>query len=286
MPEWKPEILRRLAPLKLASTREAEIAEELSQHLEDRYQELLASAQPEDAAFRAALDELKDEDLLTYELKPVEKNFSREPIVPGKASKNFFADLLQDVRYAFRMLHKSPGFTTTAVLTLALGIGATTAIFSVVNAVLLHALPYHNSNRLMLVREKLPQFSPRPIAVSVPDVAVMARENRVFTGVAAFTGRQLNLSGAGAPERLVSARVSANLFPLLDASPAIGRIFHEGEDQPGHFVTVVSYGLWQRRFGGEASAVGRSITLDGQSYTIIGVMPKGFEFPPRGLLWY
>ncbi len=192
-------------------------------------------------------------------------------------------DLAQDIRYAFRMLRKSPGFTAVAILTLALGIGATTAIFSVVNAVLLQALPYHNSKQLMLVREKLPKFFPNPISVSAPDIAVMARENRVFTGVAAFTDRRLNLSGAGAPERVVSARISANLFSLLEASPLIGRILHQGEDQPGHSVTVLSYGLWQRTFGGDPSAVGRSVTLNGQSYTIIGVMPKGFEFPPRGL---
>ncbi len=192
-------------------------------------------------------------------------------------------DLTQDVRYAFRMLRKSPGFTAVAVLTLALGIGATTAIFSVVNAVLLQALPYHDSNRLMLVREKLPRFFPTPFSVSAPDIAVMARNNHVFTGVAGFTGIQVNLSGVGAPERIVAERISANLFPLIDASPLIGRIFHEGEDQPGHFVTVLSYGLWQRSFGGEPSAVGRPITLNGQSYTIIGVMPKGFEFPPRGM---
>lgn len=195
-------------------------------------------------------------------------------------------DLAQDLLYGVRMLRKSPGFTAVAILTLALGIGATTAIFSVVNAVLLQALPYHNSSRLMLVREKLPKFFPNPMSVSAPDIGVMRRENHVFTGVAAFTGRELNLSGAGAPERIVAARISANLFPVLDASPLIGRMLHAGEDQTGHFVTVLSYGLWQRRFGGDRSAVGRSITLDGQPYTVIGVMPEGFAFPPRGLPQY
>jgi len=198
----------------------------------------------------------------------------------------FLETLFQDIRFGARMLRKSPGFTTAAVLTLALGIGATTAIFSVVDAVLLQALPYHNSNRLMLIREKLPKFFSGPMEVSAPDIAVMARENRVFSGVAAFTSRKSNLSGGGAPERVSTARISANLLPLLDATPVIGRIFHEGEDQPGHFVTVLSYGLWQRHFGGDARAVGRSVVLNGQSYTIIGVMPQGFEFPPRGLPEY
>ena len=283
MPEWKPEILLRLGPLKLAPARESEIAEELSQHLEDRYQELISSGLTEDAAFRTALDELKGDDLLARSLRPVEKSFYREPVAAGKDIDNVFSGVLQDLRYATRMLRKSPGFTAVAILTLALGIGTTTAIFSVVNAVLLQALPYHDSNRLVLVREKLPKFFAGPMGVSAPDIAVMARENRVFTSVAAFTGRQLNLSGAGAPERIVTARTSASLFPLLDASPLIGRIFYEGEDQAGHFVTVLSYGLWRRRFGGDPKAVGRSVVLDGQAYTIIGVMPEGFEFPPRGL---
>ena len=192
----------------------------------------------------------------------------------------------QDMRFALRLLRKSPGFTMVAVLTLALGIGATTAIFSVVNAVLLQALPYRDSSRLMLLREKLPKFSTRAVGVSAPDIAVMAAGNRVFTGVGGFTSRKLNLSGAGAPERAMSARVSANLFSLLGASPLIGRGFQDGEDQRGHFVTVLSYALWQGRFGGDAGAIGRSVMLDGQPYTVIGVMPATFEFPPRGLAGY
>src|SRR5215469_8595914 len=131
MPEWKPEILRRLAPLNLAPTREAEIADELSQHLEDRYQELLASGQSEDAAFRAALDELEGEDLLARDLKYIERTFYRGPIVPGKVSGNVFEGIVQDVRYAVRMLLKSPGFAVVAILTLALGIGGTVAVFGV-----------------------------------------------------------------------------------------------------------------------------------------------------------
>src|SRR5215469_12670916 len=135
MPDWKPEILRRLGLLNLAPTREAEIADELSQHLEDRYQELLASGQSEDAAFRAALEELEGEGLLARGLKHSERNFYREPIVPGKASGNFLEGVVQDVRFALRMLMKSPGFAVIAILTVALGIGSTVAVFGVLDSV-------------------------------------------------------------------------------------------------------------------------------------------------------
>ncbi len=194
--------------------------------------------------------------------------------------------LAQDVRFGLRTLTKNPGFTAVAVLTLALGIGATTAIFSVVNGVLLHALPYRDSSRLVVVRERLRKFSPYPVRVSAPDIGVIARGNRVFDGVAAFGNNRLNISGTGEPARIVAARVSANLFPMLGAAPILGRTFREEDNPPGHLVAILGYGLWQRQFGGDAGTIGRSLTLDGQAYTIVGIMPRGFEFPPRGMPGY
>ncbi len=190
----------------------------------------------------------------------------------------------QDVRYGLRQLRRSPGFTAVAVLTLALGIGATTAIFSVVNAVLLKSLPYRQPDKLMLVQERIAKFNQSSILVSAPDIAVIQRDNHVFDSVAAFRTEPLNLSSASAqPERIPATRVSANLFPMLGANPLLGRTFSPSEDPPGHFVTVLSYALWHEHFGGDPAIIGKTIALDGQPYTIIGVMPSSFVFPPRGL---
>ena len=197
----------------------------------------------------------------------------------------FIESLLQDMGFALRMLRKSPGFSVTAVLTLALGIGATTAIFSVVNAVLLKSLPYQQPDKLMLIQERVSKLSDRPVAfeVSAPDILVMQRNNHVFDSLAAFRTQSANLSGRGEPQRIVTARVSTDLFPMLGASPILGRTFSPDEDLPGHYVTVLSYALWQDNFGGDPAIIGKSIALDGQPYTIVGVMPAGFQFPPRGM---
>ena len=283
MPDWKPEILRRLAPLNLAPTREAEIADELSQHLDDRYQELVASGQSEDTAFRTALNELKGEDLLARRLRPVERNPYREPIVPGKTTGNFLSGVLQDIRYALRVLRKSPGFATVAVLTLALGIGANTALFSVVNGVLLNPLPYAHPDKLVTVTSFEPQFGEG--SISYPDLQDWVRENRTLSSLAGYRSFQsFNLIGQTDAQRVSAVNVSASFFPTLGVTPILGRNFSPAEDQlNGPPAVILSGGFWKTKFGSSPDIVGKTLNLDGKDYTVVGVLPQNFYFCCRNI---
>ncbi|HEU0176553.1 MAG TPA: ABC transporter permease [Blastocatellia bacterium] len=188
--------------------------------------------------------------------------------------------LIQDLRFGARMLLRKPGFTLIAVITLGLGIGANTTIFSVVNAVLLRPLPYQNPEQLVMIWGKLPAYVSGNIGASAAEFADYRDQNPAFSSIAAYTSSSFNLTGAGEPERIVGTVASASLFPLLNVRPALGRSFLNEEDRPGHDrVVILSHSLWRRRFAGAASVIGQSVTLDGQSHTIIGVAPAGFQFP-------
>ncbi|MFY9555605.1 MAG: ABC transporter permease [Blastocatellia bacterium] len=196
-------------------------------------------------------------------------------------------NLFQDVRYGFRMLLKRPGFTTIAVVTLALGIGANTAIFSVVNAVLLRPLPYADPDRLVLFYGTNRQmgFSGQ-WAVCDPDYPDWKSQSGVFGDIAAYQRQFFTLTDPGDPERLLASAVDADLFPLLGVQPALGRTFNADEEQPGREdVAVISHKLWQRRFGSDSGTIGRVVRLDGKSHTVVGVMPAGFEFPNQTEVW-
>src|SRR5262245_34310582 len=185
--------------------------------------------------------------------------------------------LSRDVRYGFRMLRRNPGFAIVAVVTLALGIGANTAIFSVVNAVLLHSFPYIDADRLVLLAEKRREMN--LLALSHPDFVDWRSQNHVLESVGAVRRWNPNLTADGEPERLQAAMVTAEIFPTLGILPHIGRVFVDEDDQPGATrVAVLSYGFWQRRFGSDENVIGRNLTLDQKPYTIIGVMPPRFEF--------
>ncbi|HYY57309.1 MAG TPA: ABC transporter permease, partial [Pyrinomonadaceae bacterium] len=188
--------------------------------------------------------------------------------------------LLKDIRYGLRMIAKSPGFTVIAVLALALGIGANSAIFSVVNAVLLQALPYERQEQLVYIWGTNVKRSTNRNAASYPDFADFRDQNHVFEHMAAYTQSVAILTGIDAPEQLSGASASGDLFAVLGARPAQGRAFTPADEQPDSpRVAVLSYGLWQRRFAADPKLIGQQITLDGVSRTVIGIMPQGFAFP-------
>jgi predicted permease len=181
------------------------------------------------------------------------------------------------------MLSKSPGFALVAIVTLALGIGANTAIFSVANALLLRPLPYAHPERLVLVYAAKPD-APRAIQpFSFPRATFVSEKSRAFSGFAPFTNENFNLTGLGDPEQLSAARVSWNFFDVLGVRPAIGRAFMPAEDRPGaQAVCLISHALWTRAFAARADIAGQNITLDATPYTIVGVLPRGFQFAPLG----
>ncbi|MEJ7617875.1 MAG: ABC transporter permease, partial [Pyrinomonadaceae bacterium] len=183
----------------------------------------------------------------------------------------------QDVRYAVRMLVKNPATTVVAIIALALGIGANTAIFSVVNAVLLSPLPYQDPDRLVRLSEDSPQVP--EMSISYPNFLDWREQNKVFTGIAATQFRSLNLIGDGEPERLAGRAVSAEFFDVLGVRPAMGRSFTPEEDRPGaNRVCIISHGLWQRRFGSDQKIIGRELNLSGEPYNVIGVLSASYRF--------
>src|SRR5215475_11428039 len=290
MPDWKQEIRERLTPLNLTPTREAEIVEELSQHLEDRYAESLSRGVTEDESHRAALAELSESATLQRELRRVERRVAQELIALGNNRRtNMIADLWQDLRYGARMLMKRPGFTLIAVVTLALGVGANTAIFSVVNAVLLKPLPYPESEQLMMVYGEFPALKTDQMRLSLPEYVDFQQRTRSFaaSGVMDSTGSaNLAPQEGGEPERVERAMLTPEMFAVLRVAPLLGRVFTPEEAQAGRDdVVVLSHGLWQRRFAGKADVIGQKLVMSGRSHTIIGVMPPGFAFPPKAEIW-
>lgn len=186
--------------------------------------------------------------------------------------------MLSDLKYALRQLRKAPGFTLTAVLTLALGIGGVTAVFSVVDAVLLRPLPYPQAGQLVVLHEGIEHLFDAA-NLPAPDVITFERESHAFTGVGGFIGSEYEATGAGAPFRASAERLTASVFPVLGVQPLLGRTFTQKEDEQSAPVTVISYALWKDRFDGKPDVVGKTIDLDRRPYTIIGVMPQQFDTP-------
>jgi predicted permease len=193
------------------------------------------------------------------------------------------SSIMQDLHFAVRQLGRNPGFAAVTIVTLGLGIGATTAIFSIVNATLLRSLPYKDPDRLVILWSSTPMFGfSGPGSLTDPDYAEWAQQNQVFDQIAAFRTQTSNLTGVGVPERLLGATSTASLLPLLGVAPALGRAFSAEEQIPGHEnVVLISHQLWASRFASNPEIVGKTIKLDGTDFTVVGVLPAGFQFPDQ-----
>jgi predicted permease len=287
MPEWTEHLRPRLAPLQLSGGREAEIIEELSQHLDQRYEELRADGATDFEACQLAIEELLEPDALARHMRQLRQARVSPPITPGAPTGFVLADLWKDMRYAARMLRKQPGFAAAAAMTLALGIGANTAIFSLVNATVIHAVPFPEPDRLAVVWADSPARqpgSPFPSPANA-DVDEWRDHSASFARIAAFAARPADLAEGGNPERIGAAGVTAGFFETLGVTPLLGRTLAPDEElHGGPLVALISHGLWQRRFGGDPALVGKGISINGDTRTVIGILPPDFDFP-RGAEW-
>lgn len=281
MPDWRPEIRRLLAGLPLEPAREIEIVDEIAQHLDDRYAELRAEGMSADKAREASIAELCERELLQRELRTVERTIKREPVVPGSNGRtNMIADLWQDLRYGARMLRRNPGFTLTAVLSLALGIGANTAIFSLIDAVLLKMLPVERPGELYFINN-VGLLGGRG-APPYPCVERFRENAQALSGIATFNADQMKLEVDGQVEQVNGQLVSADYFSLLGVPTVIGRGFEpadnsvQGVGGPNGAVALIGYRYWQRRFGGRPDIVGKVVRFGNQPVTIVGVTPPNF----------
>jgi putative ABC transport system permease protein len=293
--DWSAFVRSRLSLPGLTPERESRIVRELAAQLEDFYRDALDGGASEAEADAVAVRQIEDwgrlaRDLASADPRHAQSRLARladrfEPRTPPPSGKGFIvSDLLRDARLAIRSLTRAPGFALAAILTLALGIGATSAIFSVVYGVVLRPLPYAKPDSLAMIWEVVPNQG--RFSVAPANLVDWRREVTTFRAMAAFTNRDVTLDAASGPEQVPAAATSWELFDVLGVRPAIGRSFTAAEDAPGEDdVVVLSHGAWQRRFGGDTGVLGRRVTINGQPVSVIGVMPAGFQFPSTAELW-
>jgi predicted permease len=264
---WIAETWRRFAFVWRQSRFLGDLSEEMRAHLDEQIEELVASGMPAEEARLEAQRGFGNALLLRDESRDV-------------WGFQWLETLLQDLRYGGRQLRRNPGFTAVAVVALALGIGANTAIFSVVNAVVLRPLPIHQPGRVVVVHDQFTRLGLPSIGVSVPDFADLSRRTDIFESTAVLSDRSFSLTGSGQPERLAAFLVNSAFFPLMGVKPLLGRWFFPSEDKPGaSHVAIINEGLWRGAFGSDPKLIGKSITLDGENYTVVGIMPSSFQLP-------
>ncbi|MBP6821979.1 MAG: ABC transporter permease, partial [Acidobacteria bacterium] len=292
MPNWKHIVRQHLALLHLSAERENEIVEELALHLEAAYEDTRLDGLSE-AETEAHVVQGYDWRLLECELSRAEKPFRalHQPLEFIERQGGMrMESLLQDLRFGARMLLKQPGFTLIAVITLALGIGANTAIFSVVNAVLLRPLPFAEQDRLVALWKRDTAANQPFVELAMAEVRDWGQQSQTLSGVAALPatvyGYGYVLTGRGEAVQLESAKVSGNFFSVLGAQAAIGRVCNESDDVVnGPKVVVLSDRIWRERFNADPNLIGQSVTLSENNFTVVGVMSARFEFPKGVDLW-
>src|SRR5579871_4355851 len=285
MHDWKRVIRERLTGANLAGARESEIVDELSQHLEDRYEALRSAGASESDARRQALEELNESQVLTEELRKLQRPISPDPIgVPAKGA--FLSGFAGDVKLALRTMANKPAFSLMVIGMLALGVAGNTAIFSIFNGLFLRPLPFAESDRLIDLDETAPQWNLHYTGVAAPDIFIWRDHNKTFDGMAFFDNNSFNLADNGKAQRVDGAEVTSNLLDVLGLKPALGRTFRPEEDRPhGPHVVMLGYTLWQRMFRADMNVVGRVMKLDNEPYTVIGVLPPQALFPDNGDIW-
>jgi putative ABC transport system permease protein len=286
MPEWKSEIRARLAALRLDPAREAEIVEELSQHLDDRYQDLQGQGLDDAAARAAALEELSEHGMLEEELRAVTQRGTPSLALGASRRGRPLEALWLDTRYSLRTFRARPTFALIAILTFALGIGACTLIFSAVQGVIRRPLPYPSPEQLVVFWGTAPEKGLPEVSAPLGLYSEYREHARTMSALAAYSGAGMTLTGLGDPERLEGAVVSRDFFRVFNQRMLLGRPFVAGEDvRNAPPVAVLSHSLWQRKFAGDTGIVGRAIQLNSQPTTVLGVMPPGFDFPNKAELW-
>src|SRR4029453_7347795 len=253
-----------------------DVRDELSFHLEMRIRELIERGESPERARELAMRRFGDYDESRRECEAIDERRGRR-----MARTEYMTELRQDIGYAVRTLRRTPGFTAVAVATLALGIGANSAIFTVVHGVLLESLPFRNAERLHHVRMLYPDGTTY-LHVSAPDFVSVREENRVFEQVEAYSTGILTMLGNGEPREIRGASVSDGLLPMLGVPVALGRGFLPEENQSGRDrVVVLDNGFWRRAFGGDPAVLGRSVVIGGERYGIVGVLAPGAQLPER-----
>ena len=287
MPDWTDELRQRLATLRLSPTRETEIVEELAQHLDQRYEELRAAGRTDADARRVATLELDDSEALARHMRQLRQAQAPPPMTPGVPSRGSWSrELWQDLRYAARALRRQPGFALVAILTLALGIGANSAIFALVDATLLRPLPFGDPDRIVMLYER--SATSARGAVSPLNMTDWNTRNRTFEVIAGYidgVGGMVMTGADGLAENVSRQWVTAGFFDALGIRPIAGRTFLSEDDTRRASVVVLSEAFWRSRFDADPDIIGRDVRFDGAPFTVVGVVPRHFQLLAGTSIW-